>query len=180
MIKSIRIIFLVSLIGLLIGCSPAQTKLPNKIIPSVNLLLGNPSQATTSINNPDNYLMIKPQYVLSYNRSKGTANWVSWQLNKSWFGDAPRQDNFRPDNTLPEGWERIKPTAYNAFGYDRGHIAPSADRTRVESRGNIISRPSLLNLGVRLSPHPASDVLSFRFCSCEYNRGSFREWLEDF
>ena len=130
MIKSIRIIFLVSLIGLLIGCSPAQTKPPDKIIPSVNLLLGNPSQATTNINNSDNYLMVKPQYTLSYNRSKGTANWVSWQLNKSWFGDAPRQDNFRPDNTLPEGWERIKPTAYNASGYDRGHVAPSADRTR--------------------------------------------------
>ena len=130
MIKSIRIIFLVSLIGLLIGCSPAQTKPPDKIIPSIHLSLGNPSQATTSIDNPDNYLMIKPQYVLSYNRSNGTPNWVSWQLNKSWFGDAPRQDNFRPDNTLPEGWERIKPTAYNASGYDRGHIAPSADRTR--------------------------------------------------
>jgi endonuclease G, mitochondrial len=130
MIKSTKIIFLVSLIGLLIGCSPAPTKSPVKIIPSVHLSLGNPSQATTNINNPDNYLMVKPQYVLSYNRSKGTANWVSWQLNKSWFGDAPRQDNFRPDNSLPEGWERIKPTAYSASGYDRGHVTPSADRTR--------------------------------------------------
>ena len=80
MIKSIRIIFLVSLIGLLIGCSPAQTKPPDKIIPSVNLLLGNPSQATTSIDNPDNYLMIKPQYVLSYNRSNGTPNCCGSQL----------------------------------------------------------------------------------------------------
>ncbi|MTJ43064.1 hypothetical protein FJR39_07425 [Dolichospermum flos-aquae UHCC 0037] len=50
----------------------------------------------------------------------------------------------------------------------------------VESRGNIISRPSLLNLGVRLSPHPASDVLSLRFCSCVCNRGSFRGLLEGF
>ncbi len=46
---------------------------------------------------------------------------------------------------------------------------------QVESREDIIPRPSHLNLGVRLSPHPASDVLSFRFCSCEYNRGNFRE-----
>ena len=52
--------------------------------------------------------------------------------------------------------------------------------TLVESRAGIIPRPSLLNLGVRLSSHPASDVLSFRFCSCEYNRGSFRVWLEGF
>lgn len=138
MIKSIKIIFLSTFIGVLIGYSPAQAQLNLELepellarsVPSVHLLLGNPSQATTSIDNPDNYLMIKPQYVLSYNRSKGTANWVSWQLNKSWFGDAERQDNFRPDNTLPEGWERIKPSAYNGSGYDRGHVAPSADRTR--------------------------------------------------
>ena len=50
----------------------------------------------------------------------------------------------------------------------------------VESRGNIISRPSLLNLSVRLSPHSASDVLSFRICSCVCNRGSFHELLEGF
>jgi hypothetical protein len=50
----------------------------------------------------------------------------------------------------------------------------------VESRAGTIPRPSLLNLGVQLSLHPASDVLSFRFCSCVCNRGSFREWLEGF
>ena len=36
----------------------------------------------------------------------------------------------------------------------------------VESREVIKPRPSLLDLGVRLSPHPAPDILSFRFCSC--------------
>ena len=69
MIKSIRIIFLVSLIGLLIGCSPAQTKLPNKIIPSVNLLLGNPSQATTNINTPDNYFLVGSLYPIDSNNN---------------------------------------------------------------------------------------------------------------
>ena len=44
--------------------------------------------------------------------------------------------------------------------------------------GDIIPRTSQLDLGVRLSPHPAPDVLSFRFCSCVDNRGSFREPLE--
>ena len=33
----------------------------------------------------------------------------------------------------------------------------------VESRAGIIPRPSLLNLGVQLSLHPASDVLTFAF-----------------
>ncbi|BDI21016.1 nuclease (plasmid) [Nostoc cf. commune SO-36] len=74
--------------------------------------------------------MVKNQYALSYNQSKGTANWVAWQLNKSWLGDAERQNNFRPDNTLPAGWTRITPSAYTGSGYDRGHIAPSGDRTK--------------------------------------------------
>ena len=27
-----------------------------------------------------NYLMVKPQYTLSYNRSKATPNWTAWRL----------------------------------------------------------------------------------------------------
>jgi hypothetical protein len=44
----------------------------------------------------------------------------------------------------------------------------------------IIRGTSLLNLGVRLSPHPASDVLRLRFCSCVCNRGNSRELLLDY
>jgi endonuclease G len=60
---------------------------------SVHLLLGNPSGATTSAAKPDNYLMEKQQYALSYNNSRGTPNWVSWQLNRSWIGNAQRAGN---------------------------------------------------------------------------------------
>ncbi len=45
----------------------------------------------------------------------------------------------------------------------------------VGSGGSIISRPSQLDPDVQVSPHPAPDVLSFRVCSCECSRGSFRE-----
>ena len=38
----------------------------------------------------DEYLMRKPQYALSYNGKRNGANWVSWELNESWFGSAPR------------------------------------------------------------------------------------------
>ncbi|MDR9900529.1 DNA/RNA non-specific endonuclease [Aetokthonos hydrillicola Thurmond2011] len=96
---------------------------------SVHLTLGNPSGATASVNNSDNYLMIKPQYALSYNRSKGTPNWVSWELNSSWLGGVDRQNNFRPDDTLPAGWERVMPNVYSRSGYDKGHVIPSGDRT---------------------------------------------------
>jgi endonuclease G, mitochondrial len=113
------------LVVLLSGCS--FTLAPTK---GIHLFLGNPSGATESATNSNNYLMIKPQYTLSYNNSKGTANWVSWQLNKSWLGTVDRQNNFRPDDTLPEKFVRVTPTVYNGSGYDRGHIIPSADRTK--------------------------------------------------
>ena len=95
-----------------------------------NLLLGNPSNAVSSIASIDNYLMVKPQFVMSYNNKTHTANWVSWQLNKSWIGAADRQDNFRPDDSLPDAWYKVRPNDYTGSGYDRGHIAPSADRNR--------------------------------------------------
>ena len=66
---------------------------------STHLLMGNPSNATPSIENPSNYLMLKPQYALSYNRERNIPNWASWQLNQSWLGDAKRQDDFRSDST---------------------------------------------------------------------------------
>lgn len=120
-------------VGLLLllsfGCSlETQT-----ISTSVHLTLGNPSNAVTNITNEKNYLMEKPQYALSYNNINKTPNWVSWQLNRSWLGNTQRQNDFRPDDTLPSGWYRVTPTDYINSGYDKGHMAPSADRTRNET-----------------------------------------------
>lgn len=57
---------------------------------SKHLLMGNPSEARYTPENPDayanNYLLEKPQYALSYNNSTKGANWVSYQLNNSWLG----------------------------------------------------------------------------------------------
>jgi endonuclease G, mitochondrial len=132
--KIFRILSVVALLVLVIGCLPAlsQVIFDTKTAPaiSVHLLLGNPSGATPTNITPDNYLMVKNQYALSYNRSQGTPNWVSWQLNSSWLGNVDRQNNFRPDNTLPVGWERVTPSMYTGSGYDRGHIVPSADRSQ--------------------------------------------------
>ncbi len=97
---------------------------------SVHTILGNPSNAANDINLPTNYLMEKPQYVLSYHRDKGTANWVAWHLNASWIGSTARQDDFRADATLPVGWYQVGSTSYSGSGYDRGHMCPSADRTK--------------------------------------------------
>lgn len=97
---------------------------------SVHLTLGNPSNAVTDPAFTTNYLMEKSQYVLSYHRDNGTPNWVSWHLDSSWLGSTPRQDDFRADTTLPAGWYQVKATDYSGSGYDRGHMTPSADRTK--------------------------------------------------
>lgn len=95
-----------------------------------HMLLGNPSNATPDVANENNYLMSKPQYSLSYNRSRATINWSSWRLDSTWIGSAPRQDDFRPDPALPSGWYQVMDNDYSGSGYDRGHMVPSGDRTR--------------------------------------------------
>ncbi len=91
--------------------------------------LGNPSGATNYISNSNNYLMVKPQYDLSYNNSKHEPNWVSWHVGSSDLGSAARQDDFRADTTLPSGWYQVTASEFSGSGFDRGHMCPSADRT---------------------------------------------------
>jgi endonuclease G len=117
------VVFTLTLL-LLMGCSVIKPTYPI----SPHLLLGNPSQA--NVDSPNNYLLLKKQYVLSYNRSQGRSNWASWQLNKSWLGSVERQNNFRPDETLPPKWEKITPIIYVGSGYDKGHLVPAADRSQ--------------------------------------------------
>src|ERR1051325_9644669 len=96
--------------------------------PSVHLTMGNPSNAVADSNQFDNYLMQKPTYSLSYNRDKGTPNWVSWHLEPAWFGNLTRFDTFRPDPAVPPEWYRVQATDYSGSGFDRGHMTPNADR----------------------------------------------------
>jgi len=96
-----------------------------------NMLLGNPSNATTDIVNANNYLMVKPQYCMSYNNSKRTTNWTSWHLYSGDLGSTDRSNDFREDATLPSGWYQVGSSdfKYSTYGFDRGHMCPSADRT---------------------------------------------------
>lgn len=120
----------------LFSCSKEEiTEEPSLVPPnntSVHLTMGNPSDAITDIAYSFNFLMVKPQYALSYHRDRGTPNWVSWHLDKGWLGTAPRQDDFRSDMSLPSGWYRVQTTDYSGSGFDRGHNTPSADRTKSE------------------------------------------------
>ena len=110
-----------------------------------NLKAGNPSKATADLANAENYLMLKPQYVLSYSKSRNVANWASWQLNKTWFGDAKRQNNFRPDGTLPKGWYKVTTRDYTGSGFDRGHLVNSEDRGQsVETNSSTFLMTNIL------------------------------------
>jgi endonuclease G, mitochondrial len=89
--------------------------------------LGLPAAASTA--DVDSYLSVKSGYVISYNSSLKVPNWVSWELNSSYIGSAPRVDTFRADDTLPTSLPQASLADYVGSGYDRGHMTPSADRT---------------------------------------------------
>lgn len=96
------------------------------------LVLGNPSGATESTSNTNNYLMAKPEYVVSYNCGRGGPNWAAWQVTTLDLGPAERKDDFRPDPAIPKGCPRVTPSDFTRSGYDKGHLCPSADRTADE------------------------------------------------
>ncbi len=94
---------------------------------SVHLALGAPRGA----NPADEYLMIKPQYALSYNPKRNVANWVSWNLDASYFGPVPRyKGRFLVDTSLPADVYRVQDRDYVGSGFDRGHLVRSEERTR--------------------------------------------------
>lgn len=97
--------------------------------PSEHMVMGNPSNAVADTGVPNNYLMMKLEYALSYNNSRGIPNWTSWHLDSSWRGGAARQDDYRNDTSLPAGFHQVLQTDYSGSGFDRGHMCPSADRT---------------------------------------------------
>ncbi len=93
--------------------------------------------------------------MLSYNSETPTANWVSSQLNRSWIGAAVSLDNLHPDNALPAEAYKVRPSDNTGSGYNRGHVAPSADRTRNEADNsatflisNMMPQVPELNRGV--------------------------------
>lgn len=96
-----------------------------------NLTFGNPSNASRSSSN--NYFLSRNDYTLAYNNSRGIANWVSWHLSTAWTGSTPRCNCFKEDALLPANFFSPNTNDYVGSGFDRGHICPSADRTRTSN-----------------------------------------------
>jgi endonuclease G len=101
--------------------------------PAVHLTMGNPSGAVTSLGQPNNYLMPKPEFALSYSKDFGRPNWVSWHLSDEWTGTLTRVDSFRPDPEVPADWYRVQSFDFVGSGFDRGHLTPNADRDKETS-----------------------------------------------
>lgn len=135
----------------LAGCWKSDSVEPVTEEPvSEHVELGMPTAANSD--SPDDYLLVKPQYVVSYSRSRVHANWVSWHLDEGDLGAADRQDDFRLDPAVPTYWLRALTSDYTGSGFDRGHLCPSADRTRTEEDNsatflmtNIVPQSPVLN-----------------------------------
>lgn len=93
-----------------------------------NLAFGTPVDAIPD----DVFLLSKPEYTVGFSNARGGPAWVSWDLNASQFGAAPRCDCFSPDLTLPAGATRVVDFDYRNGGYDRGHMAQSESRTTTD------------------------------------------------
>jgi endonuclease G len=104
------------------GATDQQQPAPKNL----HLAMGIPTDADPS----DDYLMEKPQYALSYNNNLRCPNWVSSNLNASYFGDVPRfSGKFMPDMQLPPNFYKVRHEDYSNSGYDRGHLVRSEERT---------------------------------------------------
>lgn len=140
---------------LLVSCSSPTSSENKTDNVNINVALGIPTDSDTT----DDYLIFRSQYVLSYNKNRNVANWVSWELNKDWFGDVSRYSgNFITDTTLPAGYYRVKHSDYTNSGFDRGHLVMSEERTKtVEDNKatfiltNILPQTPDLNRGVWLN-----------------------------
>ncbi|MBE9064758.1 DNA/RNA non-specific endonuclease [cf. Phormidesmis sp. LEGE 11477] len=127
---------------------------------SEHLSLGNPSNASPA--DPNNLLVERDQYVLSYSRDRNLLNWASWWVDPRWLGRSGRQDDFRVDGGLPQGFYQVTPDEYKRSGYDRGHMVPSGDRTSTPEDNSITF------LMTNIFPHAR-----------ENNRGPWRD-LEEY
>ena len=81
------------LLGLVLFFSSCTEETPEIFnpSPSEHYLLGNPSDAGTKVSaDTENLLIERRQFVLSYSKSKATANLVSCHLSKDWGGTVVR------------------------------------------------------------------------------------------
>ena len=121
-----------------------------------NAEFGEPADGDAS----DDFIVRYPQYTASFNKNRGTPNWVSYDLDATHFGAEDRCDCFTFDPSLPASFTRYTTADYTGageaagFGIDRGHLARSFDRTSASLDNaftflftNIVPQAADLNQG---------------------------------
>lgn len=129
---------LASLAALLAACAPDGTAPTAPSAPDSPAFYTYPAAlyrshlefGTPTDGSPGNDLILsKRTYTSSHNCAEGGPNWVSYNLNKTHFGDAARSTSFYADASLPAGCYRVVTSDYTSSGYSRGHMARSEERT---------------------------------------------------
>lgn len=125
---------------------------------SLQMQLGNPSNATANTNNHDHYLIQRPVEALDYSDNLGELVWASWDLTASDVGTNARSLVYFTDTNLPPNFYRLTDSDYNGdstVGINRGHLCPSEDRTDTRAdndavffMSNIMAQNGTNNSGV--------------------------------
>ncbi len=120
------------------GLTTSTIALPTRIgvASTTALYVGNAEFGEPADGNAgDDFIVRHPYYTASYNVTRGTPNWVSYDLDPTHFGPEDRCDCFTFDPSLPAAFPRYTTADYTGagdiagFGIDRGHLARSFDRT---------------------------------------------------
>ena len=125
------------------------------------LYVGNAAFGEPTDNDPADDVVIRyPQFTASFNPTRGTPNWVAYELDPTHFGSEDRCDCFTFDPGLPADIARYTTAdytgagAFHGYGVDRGHLARSFDRTagsldnaRTFYFSNIVPQAADLNQG---------------------------------
>ena len=109
-------------LALVVAAVPALAD-PPKAPVNRNVRYGLPGEAKDDPDSKEAFLISRPQYVMSYNDKRRTANWVCWQLVAKDIGKTAR-GAFEPDKGLPKEFARSPPGTTPAAGSTAATCAP--------------------------------------------------------
>jgi endonuclease G len=152
--------FLVALLLVMSGCTAATVPPPSPVAPPTpppappTLACGEHFTRGRVISSTPTTFLCRAGYAVLHSATRRTPLLVAQRLEPSGFdGTASRTDDFRPDLELPAG-ERSELADYRSSGYDRGHMAPSADFSSSAERvsesfllSNVVPQDGTLNSG---------------------------------
>jgi len=108
---------------------------------SLQMQLGNPSNATANTNNHAHYLIQRTVEALDYSDNLGEPVWASWDLTAGDIGGSGRNSTYYTDTNLPPNFYRVTTTDYNGVGnidFNRGHLCSSDDRTDTTNDNKLV------------------------------------------